>query len=179
MRYAVPAIGLVVLVAVVLAADPPKLGPEWTYDKEMKQYTKDMVIKVTRSGGGNVQGYGLDLRHDKVRAYDTDDNIASGVTINGSMSLELEIRKDKKGEPQYIFFFVKKSSYHDLNGDGVWDAWYDSRGVGRIRNIWLDERWVPVEDSKAGFGHGPEQSPDRKTEYTWDGKAWTSRPANR
>jgi hypothetical protein len=38
MQYPFFVVGAVVLVAVAVAVagDPPKLGPEWTYDKEMQ-----------------------------------------------------------------------------------------------------------------------------------------------
>lgn len=179
MRYtvlAVGAVGLAVVVAVV-AAEPPKLGPEWTYDKEMKQYEKTMPIKVTRSGGGNTRGYYLNLEYDKVMVHDTDGNIATGVRINDT--IHLDIRKDPKGGPGKVTFGTNKCSHHDLDGDGVWDAWSDSRGAYTKCFIRHDGGWVQVGDSKSGFGDGPALSLDRKTEYTWDGRAWTSRPANR
>jgi hypothetical protein len=175
MRRPILVVAVAALAAVAVAADPPKLGPEWTYDKEMKEYTKKLQIKVTRSAGGNVQGYHLDLRDDKVVVYDTDGNIASGVTINGTISLD--VRKGPKGSPGSVSFGGNGSSYHDIDGDGVWDAWSDARGWPRKRHIWRDGGWVQVCDSKAGFGDGPELSLDRKTEYVWDGKKWTSRPA--
>src|SRR5262245_52648492 len=102
MRYPLLAVGALTLLAVfvTVAADPPKLGPEWTYDKEMREYKKSLPIKVTRSGGGNTQGYHLDLQHDKVVVYETDENIATGVYINGKM--QFDIRKDPKGGPSQI-----------------------------------------------------------------------------
>jgi hypothetical protein len=116
-----------------------------------------------------------------VLVTETDDNTATGVIVNGTMILD--IRKDPKGGPSRISFgVVSKYCYHDLDGDGdvVWDAWCDSRGDYRKCFIRRDEGWVQVCDSKGGLvGDGPELSLDRKTEYVWDGKAWTSRPVDR
>jgi hypothetical protein len=178
MKRPLLAMGAVALAAVVFAGDPPKLGPEWTYDEKMRHYTKTMPIKVTRYGGGDGQGYHVDLQHDKVVAYDTDSNVATGVIINGRMSLDF--RKDPKGGPSRISFgVVNKYLYVDLDGDGVWDGWSDSRGKYTKRFIWLDGVWAQVEDSKAGLGDTPQRSLDRKTEYTWDGKEWKSRTVDR
>jgi hypothetical protein len=178
MRYPLLAIGAAASVAVIVAvaADPPKLGPEWTYDKEMKEYKKTMSTKVTRSGGGNTQGYYLDLRHDKVLAYDTDENISTGVRVNDTINLE--IRRNPKGGPDTISVGINKCGYADLDGDGIWDGFCDSRGDSRRIYIRHDGAWVPVCDSKGGFTI-PQLSFDGKTEYTWDGKEWVGRPVNR
>jgi len=171
-------IGAVAVAAVVVAADPPKLGPEWTYEKEMKRYTKTMPIKVTRSAGGNTQGYFLDLRDDKVLVYDTDENTSTGVRVNDT--IDLEIWKNRKRGSNSVTVGLAKCVYHDLDRDGVWDSWYDGRGGSDKCYIRRDGAWVQVCDSKGGLvGDGPELSIDRKTEYTWDGKNWISRPVDR
>jgi hypothetical protein len=178
MNYRLLTLGAVALAAVAIAADPPKLGPEWTYDKEMKEYKKTMPIKVTRpSAGLSGQGYHLDLQHDKVVVNDTDDNIATEVRVNDTMSLY--IRKEAKGGPGRVTVVVNKCAYTDLDGDGVWDAMGDGRAASSKFFIRRDGEWVQVCDSKGGVGDGPALSADRKTEYTWDGKAWTSRAVNR
>lgn len=180
MRYSHLAVVALAMVAVVVAvaADPPKPGPEWTYDKKMQHYVKTMPIKVSRSGGGNTQGYYLDLRNDKVLAYDTDENIVTGVRVNDTMNLE--IRKHPKGGPGRVSLVMNKCAYHDLDRDGVWDAWCDGRGDPHRCFIRRDGAWVEVCDSKGGLvGDGPELSIDRRTEYTWDGKEWKRRPVDR
>ena len=173
MRRSLLALGMFALVAVTVAADPPsKLGPEWTYDKAEQHYFKMMQIKTVRHSGGNVRGYRLDLEHDKVRVTDTDDNIATEVSLNETLSLE--VRKDRKGVPSRVSVVVGKCGYCDFNGDGVWDAWYDGReGVRGKPNIWFNDRWVPVEDSKLGITTEQQRDLlDRNTEYSWDGKVW-------
>ena len=181
MRYSFLAFAVVVLLTIVVgvAANPPKLGPEWTYDEEMKEYKKTMPIKVTRSGGGNVQNYHLELRHDKVRAYDTDENITTGVRLNDTMSLE--VWRKQKGGGGIITVAIGKCVYHDLDRDGVWDSWYDRRGGAHSCFIRRDGAWVEVCHVKGGLvgGDGAELSLDRKTEYTWDGTEWKSRPVDR
>jgi hypothetical protein len=178
MRYSLLVVGAVVLVAVATAADPPKLGPEWTYDEKMKHYKKMMPIKVVRSSAaGSGQNYYLDLQHDKVLIYDeTGDNSYTSLRVNDTVSVEIE--KNRKGGPAQTSFEANKCRYVDLNGDGVWDGWYDKRGDARKVFIWRDNAWIPVCDSKAGFTE-PRLSLDRKTEYTWDGKEWKSRPVDR
>jgi hypothetical protein len=163
---------------VSVAADPPKLGPEWTYDKETTSYKKTIPVKVTRSAGGNVQGYYLDLRHDKVLASDTDENMATEVRVNDT--IKLEIRKNQKGEPSSVMVVIGKCVYHDLDRDGVWDSLHDNRGGANKNYIRHNGAWVEVCDAKGGLvGPGPEFSLDGKTEYTWDGTEWKSRSVER
>ena len=177
MKYTFLTGGAVALVAVVVvvAADPPKLGPEWTYDKKMKEYTKTMSVKVTRpSAGVSGQGYHLDLQHDKMLIHDTDENTTTGVRVNDTINLE--IWKNRKGGPGRVTVGMGKCVYHDLDRDGVWDSWYDGRGDSHKCFIRRDGAWVQVCDAKGSLvGDGPELSIDRKTEYTWDGKEWKSR----
>jgi hypothetical protein len=176
MKHRLLAVGVVALAAIAFAFadDKPKLGPEWTEDKQAQNFFKMMQIKVTRSAGGNARNYYLDLEHDKVRVVDTDDNIATSVSVNNSAGLE--VRKDPKGAPSVVSVNVNKCTYHDMNCDGVWDAWDDARD-GRKRYIRLNDRWVQVGDFIGGFSNGVREvkSLDRKTEYIWDGKAWDSR----
>ena len=176
MRYRLLAVGAVAMLAV--AADPPKLGPEWTYDEKMRQYTKTAPMKVVRTSAAvSGQNYYIDLQHDKLRAHDADDKTSMGITLNDSITLE--VKNPKGGPPSILYGVYNRCSYHDLNGDGAWDAWYDSRGGERKRHIWRKGSWVQVRDMKAGFGDTPEKSLDEKTEYTWDGKEWQGRAVGR
>lgn len=179
MRHAIFVIGAIALATIAVAAAPPKLGPEWTEDKEAQNYFKMTPIRVTRSAGGNTRNYHLDLEHDKVRVTDTDGNIATGVTVSGTVGLD--VRKDSKGRPGSVSAVINKSTYHDLDCDGVWDAWDDSRNGDHRRSIWCNGAWVRVCDFLGGFDNGVRAvlSLDRQTEYVWDGKAWQGRPANR
>src|SRR5688572_10456459 len=117
MRYSLLAVGAVasvsVAVAVVVAADPPKLGAEWSYDKEMQEYRKTMPIKVTRPAAGvSDQNYHLELRHDKFVIGDTDENTSTGVRVNDTINLEL--RKNPKGGPGKVTVVMNKCAYLDL-----------------------------------------------------------------
>jgi hypothetical protein len=176
MRYALLAFCAAALLTgvVSVAGDPPKLGPEWTYDEKMQEYQKTMSIRVTRIGPG--QNYYFNLQHDKFRAHDADDNTSTSLTVNDS--IHVEVQKGRKGKPDQIEFEANNCRYVDLNGDGVWDGWWDKRGDAIKTFIWRNSAWIEVCDSKAGFTE-PRLSLDRKTEYTWDGKEWKSRPMDR
>ena len=103
MRYALLAFCAAVLVTgvVSVAGDPPKLGAEWSYDKEMRHFKKMMPIEVNRpSAGLSGQNYHFNLQHDKVLASDSDDNTSTSLRVNDTICLE--IRKNPKGGPVQV-----------------------------------------------------------------------------
>lgn len=112
-----------------------------------------------------------------MRAFDADNNTTTSVTLNDTLSLE--IQKKPKGGPSKVEVVVNKCGYVDLDGDGVWDGWGDARGSSIMRYMRRDGAWVRVRLTRGGYGTGPELSLDEKTEYTWDGKEWTSRAVGR
>ncbi len=177
MKRCLFALGVFALVAVAVAADPPKkLGPEWTYDKEAQHYFKMMQIKSVRSGAGGVGNYYLDLEHDKVWVSDSDDNIATSVHLNQTLSLE--VRKDPKGVSSGITADVNGCLYRDLNCDGAWDTWYDRRDGASKLCILYDNQWIQVRYFRGQITNGTGLfSLDKKTTYTWNGKVWNAQPA--
>lgn len=182
MRRSLLTFGVITLVAVAVAADPPKkLGPEWTEDKETKEFFKMMQIKTVRSAGGNARNYYLDLEHDKVWVTDSDENIATSVHLNQTLSLRM--RKDPKGATSNVTAIMNRCVHYDLNCDGAWDAWYDRRDGADKLYILHDGRWVRVIDVYGSFrAQGNDKvvaTPDLKTDYAWDGKVWNAKPSKR
>ncbi len=165
------------LFVAVVATGAPKLSSEWTYDKEMRHYSKSVPAKVTRPTlTGSGQNYFFDLQRDKLRAYDDDNDSSTGVTLNDKFTLE--VQKKRKDRSERVSVVINKCGYVDLDGDGIWDVWGDARGDSRKSYIRFGGVWVEVCDSKS-VGDGPELSLDRKSEYTWDGKEWKSKSVER
>lgn len=184
MKHRLLALGVIALAALAFASDEPKPGQEWTEDKAAQNSSKMMPIRVTRAGGGPGKGgyarnYYLDLPRDKVRVTEEDSNIATSVRVNDTLGLELQ--KDPKGLPSAVSVVMNKTAYHDLDCDGVWDAWDDMRDGNLKRFISHKGQWVQVCDFVGSFFNGAREvlSLDRKTKYAWDGKVWNARPPKR
>jgi hypothetical protein len=146
----------------------------WTNGKDdtgLVVYRKTVTVPVVKygHGPGNVANYHLKLDRTQIDINESDGGTGYGVR---SPEGGFEVRADKQRD---VAFTVRigQYGYVDLNGDGVIDGMYD--GARHRPYIFLDGRYVEVEQTKTGLGARNIRSPDHGVTYVFEGEKWRVR----
>lgn len=174
----------------LMATEGPakKFGPEWTKDVDGKSYKRNQVIVVSHPT--NLQlpytWYTLPSESHTVTIEERDEKGDIKIDfVKGkekSKYMRLEARMDDEGKVREFMVNFKTNYYFDLDGDGMIDCFYDSRGKNDIPMVIFEGCHIQVEDRISLFGHEAEgQTPTawgigRKVEYRFVGSAWVAVP---
>jgi hypothetical protein len=166
-------LGIITLLTLAVCATGQKQDAAggWTKGKDdtgVDVYRKTVTVPVVKygHGPGNVANYRLKLDRTELHITELDGRPGYGVS---SPDGGFEVGADKQRGVAFTVM-IGQYRYCDLNGDGVIDGMYD--GVHHRPYIFLDGRYVEVEQSKLWLSARSIRSPDHRVTYVFEGDKW-------
>ncbi len=121
----------------------------------------------------NVVSHRVTLKHMKGDVLVVEREDGTGLSMEQAGTASLEVRTDGDGKPIEFSVVLGPMMYWDLNGDGTIDARYNK--ATRKPAIWIEDKWLEVQNTKDGFSSREKRSADGTARYAFQDGHWAVR----